>query len=80
LFDALRNLRTEIAREQGVPPYIIFHDRTLHEMAERQPENPEQMRGISGVGEQKLKRYGSRFLDLLRSHSLGEASTPSLLH
>ena len=77
LFDALRNLRTEIAREQGVPPYIIFHDRTLHEMAERQPENPEQMRGISGVGEQKLKRYGSRFLDLLRSHSLGEAGTPS---
>jgi ATP-dependent DNA helicase RecQ len=77
LFDALRTLRTEIAREQGVPPYIIFHDRTLHEMAERQPENPEQMRGISGVGEQKLKRYGSRFLDLLRSLSLGEAGTPS---
>ena len=44
-------------------------------MAERQPENPEQMHGISGVGEQNLKRYGSRFLDLLRSHSLGETST-----
>ena len=69
LFDALRELRTEIAREQGVPPYIIFHDKTLNEMAEQQPVTLEQMRGINGVGEQKLQRYGERFLGLLCGYS-----------
>ena len=69
LFDALRELRTEIAREQGVPPYIIFHDKTLNEMAEQQPVTLEQMRGINGVGEQKLQRYGERFLGLLCGQS-----------
>ncbi len=68
LFEALRSLRREIASEQGVPPYVIFHDTTLQEMASRQPDSPEQLRFINGVGEQKLTRYGERFLNLIRKH------------
>ena len=69
LFDRLRTLRLEIAREQAVPPYVIFHDRTLREMALLRPADLEQMRQISGVGERKLERYGRRFLELLRVQS-----------
>ncbi|MHB8354012.1 MAG: RQC domain-containing protein, partial [Burkholderiales bacterium] len=63
LFEALRALRRQLAKEQGVPPYVIFHDASLHEMARARPSNVEQMRHISGVGEQKLNRYGSRFVE-----------------
>jgi ATP-dependent DNA helicase RecQ len=62
LFEALRALRRKLAEEQGVPPYVIFHDTTLQEMARSRPPALNEMRDISGVGEQKLKRYGQRFL------------------
>lgn len=66
LFEVLRVLRRDLAREKGVPPYIIFSDATLEEMAATYPVNQIQMQQISGVGEQKLKLYGDTFLDAIR--------------
>ncbi len=65
LFESLRELRTTLAKEQGVPPYVIFHDRALQEMATYRPASLETMRSITGVGELKLERYGQLFLDIL---------------
>ena len=70
LFEILRKLRLEIAREEGVPPYIVFNDTTLEEMAEKKPVTEEDFHGLSGVGEAKLERYGARFLELIRSYLL----------
>jgi len=72
LFEALRELRLELAQEQGVPPYIIFHDSTLQEMARSRPVSEEQLRYISGVGKRKLTLYGPQFLKLIRGHPLPE--------
>jgi len=66
LFEELRALRTRLARERGVPPYIVFSDRTLHEMAAFVPATEPELRGITGVGEKKLAQYGQAFLDVLR--------------
>jgi ATP-dependent DNA helicase RecQ len=66
-FEALRELRIELAREQGVPPYVIFNDRTLVEMAERVPTSLDELHAIPGVGAVKLERYGQQFLDKLAS-------------
>ena len=57
--------RAAIAREQGLPPYVIFHDRTLIEMARLKPETLEALSAISGVGQVKLERYGQRFIDAI---------------
>jgi ATP-dependent DNA helicase RecQ len=65
LFDRLRALRKEIARERGVPPYVVFSDATLLEMASVRPRSPEQMLSVSGVGPTKLEHYGERFLKAL---------------
>jgi ATP-dependent DNA helicase RecQ len=62
LFERLRNVRKRIAEGQKVPPYIIFSDRTLHEMCRRFPSTSSDMRKISGVGEAKLERYGEDFI------------------
>ncbi|MFQ5487266.1 MAG: DNA helicase RecQ [Gammaproteobacteria bacterium] len=69
LFEALRGLRRRLAEEQGVPPYVIFHDATLQEMAARRPATPAQLLDISGVGEQKLQRYGAHFLKAIAAHA-----------
>ncbi len=66
LWNALRACRKRLAEEQGVPPYVIFHDATLREMLEFRPLTPEQLRNITGVGESKLKRFGEEFLAVLR--------------
>ncbi|MGH1422527.1 MAG: DNA helicase RecQ [Hyphomonas sp.] len=58
LFDALRMWRTETAKTRGVPPYVIFHDKTLAEIARERPVSPGEVRLISGVGEKKAERYG----------------------
>ncbi|MHB1587909.1 MAG: DNA helicase RecQ [Acidiferrobacteraceae bacterium] len=71
LFEALRALRLALAKDQGVPPYIIFHDTTLQEMARTRPASLEQLRDIPGVGAQKLKRYGARFLDEMAKYARG---------
>jgi ATP-dependent DNA helicase RecQ len=62
LFEALRALRMELAREQGLPPYVIFHDTTLVEMARSRPRDRESMARIPGVGSSKLDRYADQFL------------------
>ncbi len=66
LWAALRTLRLEFARKQGVPPYVIFHDSTLHSMLLEKPTDMASMAQISGVGQKKLERYGEAFLALLR--------------
>jgi ATP-dependent DNA helicase RecQ len=70
LWEALRALRLEIASESGVPPYVIFHDSTLQEMLKKRPQSTNDMKFISGVGEQKLKRYGKQFLNEIAKHPL----------
>lgn len=67
VFDELRKLRTELARSQGLPPYCIFQDRTLMEMAMSLPNTPEKMIRIVGVGEITFRKYGKTFLDLISS-------------
>jgi len=62
LFERLRTLRKTLADENGVPPYVIFHDKTLHAMAAIQPLELEQMAELGGVGEKKLERFGKAFL------------------
>ena len=65
LFETLRSLRLRLAQEQGVPPYVIFHDATLLHMANERPQTLDAMRGITGVGERKLEQYGQAFLDVV---------------
>ncbi len=65
-FEALRVLRKRLSEEQGVPPYVIFHDATLREMAERAPRTADQLATVSGVGAAKLERYGAAFLEVVR--------------
>jgi ATP-dependent DNA helicase RecQ len=67
LWDALRATRTRLAREQGVPAYVIFHDATLLEMLRARPRSVEELGEIGGVGSAKLERYGEAFLDTVRS-------------
>jgi len=69
LFEALRARRLELAREQSVPPYVIFHDSTLRELASRRPLTHEEMRAISGVGEQKLARFGQEFIAVIQAQA-----------
>ncbi|MEW8192607.1 MAG: DNA helicase RecQ [Candidatus Thiodiazotropha sp.] len=71
MWQALRNLRLELAQTQGVPAYVIFHDATLIEMAEKRPRDKQQLALISGVGDHKLERYGDAFLSLLNSNLEG---------
>lgn len=66
LFEELRKLRMEIAREESVPPYIIFSDKTLIDMCLKLPADSEELLQVSGVGESKRQKYGGRFLDAIR--------------
>lgn len=66
LWERLRALRLDLARSQGVPPYIIFNDATLRAMTVEKPSSMEELATISGVGKRKLARYGEAFLDVLR--------------
>lgn len=66
-FEILRALRAEIAREEKVPPYIVFSDKTLVQMCIEKPTNKNAMLKVSGVGEFKFEKYGERFLEVIRS-------------
>jgi ATP-dependent DNA helicase RecQ len=66
LFEALRECRRQLAAEHDVPPYVVFHDATLKEMAVRRPLDRDSLLAVSGVGLAKLERYGERFLAVLR--------------
>jgi ATP-dependent DNA helicase RecQ len=66
LFDALRELRRALAQEAGVPPYVIFHDSTLREMAELRPTSLAALGEVGGVGARKLDAYGDAFVNVIR--------------
>ena len=68
LFDALRALRKRLADEHGLPPYVVFHDSTLREMAERRPLTLNQFAELPGVGSAKLTRYGGTFIAAIAEH------------
>src|SRR5262249_40391123 len=70
LFEKLRAKRLELARAANVPPYVIFHDKTLAEMAARCPRSVAELAGIAGVGEAKLVRYGQAFLEVINAHDV----------
>ncbi len=68
LFQELRQRRMELARAQGVPPYVIFNDRTLVEIAQARPRHAHELARLNGVGEVKLQRYGDEFLAVVDAH------------
>jgi ATP-dependent DNA helicase RecQ len=68
LLEALKALRSKLAKAQNVPAYVVFSDRTLVELATHRPDNPAAMREIHGIGDAKLERYGTAFLDVVRGH------------
>jgi len=72
VFEALRALRKTLADAQGVPPYIVFGDATLVEMARELPATPAALLEITGVGQKKLERYGEDFLELLRERGAAD--------
>jgi ATP-dependent DNA helicase RecQ len=65
VFDTLRETRRKLAAEAGVPPYVIFHDSTLREIAEKKPCNLAELAQVQGVGRAKLERYGEAMLAAL---------------
>jgi ATP-dependent DNA helicase RecQ len=69
LWEALRECRRQLAAEQNVPPYVIFHDATLKQMVAERPADLAALLAISGIGQAKLTRYGERFLAVINTHS-----------
>ena len=74
LWEALRETRRRLAEAANVPPYVIFHDATLHDMARTMPASPEALLQLHGVGQAKLERYGDEFLGVLRRFREGEVA------
>ena len=68
LFKLLKEKRSEIAQENGVPPYIVFSDKTLKDMSLLKPRNSDEFLLVSGVGEKKLESYGEQFLKVLTEY------------
>lgn len=68
LFSALKNLRNKLAKEKGLPSYIVFNDKSLHDMCAIMPRNENEFLMVHGVGQSKLDNYGEEFLDIIRSH------------
>jgi ATP-dependent DNA helicase RecQ len=66
LFEALRTLRRAIAEERGVPPYLVFSDASLRDMARLKPRTREALLDVKGVGEWKAQTFGERFLAVIR--------------
>ncbi len=71
LWQALKAKRTELARDQGVPPYVIFHDTTLLEILNRKPQTLDEMARVSGIGQAKLAKYGDAFLQVVEDAANG---------
>jgi ATP-dependent DNA helicase RecQ len=78
LFERLRALRKRLADQNGLPPYVIFHDSTLREMAEHMPLNLDQFAALAGVGQAKLDRYGEQFIAAVREHRAQMGRKPAL--
>jgi ATP-dependent DNA helicase RecQ len=68
LFEVLRQLRSEIAREQGIPPYLVFSDATLEDMAANKPTTEKEMLAVSGVGTFKMEKFGQPFMDKIEAY------------
>jgi ATP-dependent DNA helicase RecQ len=77
LFETQRRLRLDIAHELGKPPYVIFGDATLRELARVRPQSLERMRGVYGVGDAKLRDFGARFLAAITAHADTAATAPA---
>jgi ATP-dependent DNA helicase RecQ len=71
LFEALRESRRKLAEERQVPPYVIFNDGTLRQLAIIRPSTLDRMRGVSGIGDIKLRDFGERFLQIILQHCRG---------
>jgi ATP-dependent DNA helicase RecQ len=69
LFEQLRQLRKRLADESGLPPYVIFHDSTLRELAACKPKTPQEFAGIPGVGQTKLERYAEAFMEVILANT-----------
>jgi ATP-dependent DNA helicase RecQ len=69
LFEKLRQLRLEISKRLNVPPYVVFHDKTLREMAVRRPASRMELLAITGVGERKAEQYGDLFLEVIKNNA-----------
>jgi ATP-dependent DNA helicase RecQ len=69
LWEALRERRKRLATDNNIPPYVVFHDSTLMQMAAEKPQTAEALLGISGIGQTKLDRYGDAFLEVIREAS-----------
>jgi len=84
LWEKLRSLRLEFAERENVPPYVIFHDSTLRELVQIQPQTLEEMKKIYGVGQKKLERYGEQVIlilqDHVRKHGIPKISSEKPLH
>ncbi len=76
LWEALRACRKELAEEQGVPPYVIFHDATLLEMVSQRPLSEKELKNISGIGEKKLRSYARPFLTILEEFAIDTPPNP----
>jgi len=82
LFEALREHRRQLAQQQGVPPYVILHDKTLHAICEHRPASIEQLESIPGIGAKKLELYGDDIIRITREHGQAagaSAAEPELL-
>jgi len=71
LFERLREARRSLATAAGVPPYVVFHDSTLREIAAARPHSLDELSKLSGVGASKLDRYGEAMLEAVRTHEDG---------
>src|SRR5207245_10328533 len=79
VFAALRALRTESARETRVPPYVVFHDATLRELASALPQDERGFLAVKGAGPSRWQRYGERVLAVPRKGRRAHASAPGTL-
>jgi ATP-dependent DNA helicase RecQ len=69
LFEVLRQVRTAEASKRGVPPYIVFGDKTLRELALYQPQSDNAFLNINGVGDKKLSQFGALFMDAIKTYN-----------
>jgi ATP-dependent DNA helicase RecQ len=67
LIDKLRTWRSEVARKHGVPAYVVLHDATIDGIASLRPRTQDQLRGIAGIGDKKLERYGQELIALVNA-------------
>lgn len=80
LFEILRNLRLEYARSEGMPPYIIFSDKTLIDMCIKMPSNEQEMLNVSGVGTNKFDKYGKGFLEKIEEYRTNNPDIATSMH